>query len=286
MTTPHREMLKHDPVAEAIVASVSRVRHNWRKYVPYALLAVLVLCVAWYVYRGRANEPLTASTALGNARTAEALEAVARLYPNTYAGPAALAQLGALALQQTNYAQAYGHFQRLVSSAPQSYLVPAAQLAMVKCRVAQANEALVPQDKQNYYADAEQVLRRELLYNRDHYAAPMAQLELVRILYATGRPQEAWQELEVWQREIGQNYMASMADGLRETLMRMTGAATNMMAQQAAQEAAQQTAQQAPLPTLPQAAQQAPPQTPPQAPRQAPPQTPPQAPSPTLPQAP
>ncbi|MCX7003629.1 MAG: hypothetical protein NTV22_10220 [bacterium] len=200
MTTPHREMLKHDPVAEAIVASVSRVRHNWRKYVPYVLLVVLVLCVAWYVYRGRANEPLTASAALGNARTAEALETVARLYPNTYAGPAALAQLGALALQQTNYAQAYGHFQRLVSSAPQSYLVPAAQLAMVKCRVAQANEALVPQDKKNYYADAEQVLRRELLYNRDHYAAPLAQLELVRILYATGRPQEAWQELEVWQR--------------------------------------------------------------------------------------
>ncbi len=245
MTTPHREMLKHDPVAEAIVASVSRVRHNWRTYAPYVLLAVLALGVAWYVYSRRANEPLNASTALANARTAEALEAVARAYPATYAGPAALAQLGALALQQTNYAQAYGHFQRLVSGAPQSYLVPAAQLAMVKCRIAQADEALVPQDKQQYYAEAEQVLRRELLYNRDHYAAPLAQLELVRILYATGRPQEAWQELEVWQREIGQNYMASMADGLRETLMRVTGAATNMMAQQAAQQAAEAAAQQA-----------------------------------------
>jgi len=241
-------MLKHDPVAEAIAASVIRVQHNWRKYVPLVLLAVLALGVAWYVYNNRANEPLHASVALANARTAEALEAVARTYPATYAGPAALAQLGALALQQTNYAQAYGYFERLVKSAPQNYLVPAAQLAMVKCRVAQADAALVPQDKQQYYADAEQVLRRELLYSRDHYAAPLAQLELVRILYATGRPQEAWQELEVWQREIGQNYMASMADGLRETLMRMTGATTNMMAQQAAQEAAQQAAAAAPQP--------------------------------------
>lgn len=242
-------MLKHDPIAEAIIASVNRVQHQWRAYLPWALAAVLALVVAWYIYAARRNEPRKASTALANARTPEALEAVARTYAKTYAGPAALAQLGALALQQTNYAGAYGYFERLVSSAPQSYLVPAAQLAMVKCRVAQADDALVPQDKQQYYSDAEQLLRRDLLYSRDHYAAPLAQLELVRILYATGRPQEAWQELETWQREIGQSYMAGMADGLRETLMRVTGAATNMLAQQAAQAAPQPVQDANVLPT-------------------------------------
>jgi len=232
MTTPTRGQLKHDPVAEAIMAGLRTAKQQWQRYAPFVIAALVIGGIAWYVISNQRSLPMTASTALAKAQSPEALAAVATKYPTTFAAPAALAQLGALAVQSTNYSAAFDYYQQLAQRYPQNFLAPAALLAMVKCRIEQACQEAAPARKRELYEEAEQILRRDLLYNRDHYAVAFAQLELVRILYAQGRMDAAWQELEQWDREVGQSYLASLADGLRETLLRVTGVSTNMLAQQ------------------------------------------------------
>jgi len=229
MATIDKEMLKHDPVAETIVHIVQRVQSQWRTVVLVAGIALIAAGMVWSHVRQREREPQEAGFALESARSADDFERVVRDYPRTFAAPAALAQLGHMAAQMTNYAAALGYYSRLVEQYPQNFLVPAAQLAAVKCRVALAEQEFDPERRAQLYKEAESVLKRELLYNRDHYAAVLAQLELVRILAAMERYQEALQEMETWHQQVGNTYLASLADGLRERLLRITGASTNII---------------------------------------------------------
>lgn len=230
MATIDKEMLKHDPVAETIVHTVQRVQAQWRTVALIGGIILIVGGIVWSRVRQRERVPQEAAFALASARSAEDLERVVTQYPRTFAAPAALAQLGHLAAQMTNYAAAIAYYQRLVERYPQNFLVPAAQLAAVKCLIALADQAVDPEVRQQRYHEAEAVLKRDLLYNRDHYAAVLAQLELVRLLAATERYQDALQEMETWYQQVGNTYLASLGDGLRERLMRVTGASTNIVA--------------------------------------------------------
>jgi len=227
MATIDKELLKHDPVAETIVHTVQRVRLHWRTVALVAGIALIAAGMVWSRVRQRERVPQEAGFALASARSAEDLERVVKDYPRTFAAPAALAQLGHMAAQMTNYAAALGYYSRLAEEYPQNFLVPAAQLAAVKCRVALAAQEFDPERRKQLYNEAESMLKRELLYSRDHYAAVLAQLELVRILAATERYQEALQEMETWEQQVGNTYLASLGDGLRERLLRVTGASTN-----------------------------------------------------------
>jgi len=129
-------------------------------------------------------------------------------------------QLGQLAVHETNYAKAMAYYRRVVDDYPDSFLVPGALLAVAKCHIAQGN-----------YRNAETVLKRELLYNRDNYAAAIAQLDLVRVLCAMGRYGEAWEEMQMWDQMVGNTYVASLGNGLREKLLRVTGLSTNLLQQ-------------------------------------------------------
>ncbi len=229
MATIDKEMLKHDPVAETIVHTVQRVQSQWRTWALVAGIALVVAGVMWSRVRQRERVPQQASYALASARSADDLERVVSEYPATFAAPAALAQLGQVAVQMTNYAAALEYYQRLTEQYPQSFLVPAAHLAAVKCRIALADQEFDPTAKRQRLMEAEAVLKRELLYSRDHYAAVSAQLELVRVLTAMERHQEALQEMETWYQQVGNSYLAALGDGLRERLLRVTGASTNVI---------------------------------------------------------
>ncbi|MCX7847934.1 MAG: hypothetical protein N2595_07905 [bacterium] len=232
MATLEKELLKHDPVAESIVRFIQRVLAHWRTIV----LVTGALLIAGGVVVSRVHQrqrlPQEASFALANARSADELQRVVRNYPQTFAAPAALAQLGHLMAMQTNYPAALQYYEELVAKYPRNFLVPAAQLAAVKCRIAIAEAESDPLRRRQLYEQAETILKRELLYNRDHYAALLAQLELVRLLTAMERYPEALEEMQRWDAEVGNTYFAALGDGLRERLYRITGASTNMPARE------------------------------------------------------
>jgi predicted negative regulator of RcsB-dependent stress response len=107
-----------------------------------------------------------------------------------------------------------------VDEHPNSFLVPAAQLAIVKCYIAEEN-----------YDEAERVLKRELLYSPTHYIVPLARIQLVNVLMATERYDEAWEEYQAFEQQTANSYLAFLGDGIREKLMRVTGISTNLYAQ-------------------------------------------------------
>jgi predicted negative regulator of RcsB-dependent stress response len=98
--------------------------------------------------------------------------------------------------------------------------VPAAQLAIVRCYVAEEN-----------YDEAERVLKRELLYSPTHYMVPLARIELVHVLMAAGRYDQALEQYQTFEQQTANSYLASLGDGVRETLLRVTGMSTNIIAQ-------------------------------------------------------
>ncbi|NLF40759.1 tetratricopeptide repeat protein [bacterium] len=222
MADINREELKHDPIAEYIVHQLAKIQKHWRQVVVGVCIAAVVIIAVAYHFSRKETVPQKASLALAQARTPDALEGVVRAYGGTFAAPAALAELGRVAIMETNYQAAIGYYQRLVAEYPKDFLVPAALLSVAKCYIELEN-----------YSDAETVLRRQLLYDRNHYAVAAAQLELVSLLVATKRYGEAWDELQAWDQTFRDSQFGSLADGLREKLMRLSGASTNLVAQQA-----------------------------------------------------
>lgn len=228
MATIDKEILKHDPVAETIVKTLQRLKPHWRRIVAVTAIALIVASFVWSRVQRRERIPQEAGFRLATAQSVEDLERIVQDFPQTFAAPAALAQLGYRMATQTNYAAALSYYEKLVQIYPRSFLVPAAQLAAVKCRIALADAEPDPAVRQRRLEEVETYLKRELLYNRDHYAAPLAQLELIRLLTSMGRYEEALSELNNWHQQPHAQFLASLTDGLYERLLRITGAATNL----------------------------------------------------------
>jgi predicted negative regulator of RcsB-dependent stress response len=215
-----KSLLKHDALAESVVHTLSRLKQHWK---PAALISgaiVIIVIVAVYSSERAVSVPQQASYALASATSRASVEDVANKYPDTFAAAAALVQLGYGSWLQTNYAAARGYYQRVVAEHPNSFLVPAAELAIVKCYVAEGD-----------LDEAERVLKRELLYSPTHYMVPVARIELVHVLMAAGRYDEALEEYQTFEQQTANSFMSSLGDGLREKLMRVTGISTNLYAQ-------------------------------------------------------
>ena len=218
---------------ETTITTITRLteaaKTNWRRTAIIGAVVLIVLAIASWLSYEKACQGEKASYALFTAQSQspEAVDLVTRQYPATFAAAAALNTLAATAVHQTNYAASITYYRRLVAEHPASYLVPAANLAIAQCYLAQGSIEIVPAKRQELFAQAESVLKRDLLYNRDHYATLSAQLALVHVLEAQGRHGDAWNELRMWDQQVGNSEIAVLADGLRERLARITGAITN-----------------------------------------------------------
>ena len=220
MSGLNKEQMKHDPVAESIVELIGKIKPHWKKVTIYGGIIILALVAALNWYTNEKNFPVEAGQALAFVQTPEALNEVVKKYPATFAASAALMQLGSYEVQRTNYAKAISYFQQLVNEYQKSFLVPAANLAITKCYVAEKK-----------YKEAENLLKRNLLYNRDHYAALPAQMELINVLNAMGQYEAALNEIQQLELVAGNSYYASTYNGLKEKLMRITGVTTNLQQQ-------------------------------------------------------
>ena len=216
----NKEQIKHDPIAESIVELLGKAKPHRKKIAVYAAIAALVIIVASNRYSKEKNLPVEAGEMLAAVQSPDALNDVVKEYPKTFAASAALMQLGAYEAQRTNYTKARFYYQQLVDEHQKSFLVPAANLAIAKCYVAEQN-----------YTEAENLLKRNLLYNRDHYAALPAQMELINVLNAMGQYDAALNEIQQLERAAGNSYYASAYIGLKEKLMRVTGVTTNLQQQ-------------------------------------------------------
>ena len=216
-----KQQLKHDPVAESIVHGIAALKARMHVLGPAALIVAIIVIAAIWIVNHRQNLPADGSLALVESqRDIAKLEQVARVYSGTFAGPAALAQLGYLEFARTNYSKALGYYRQLVDNHPSSFLVPAAQLAICKCHIAMGQ-----------YDDAANILKRDVLYNADTYAALQGQLDLVRVLMIQKKYDEAWQEMQEWDQQTANMSFSNLGDGLREQLLRETGMGTNMVVQ-------------------------------------------------------
>ena len=220
MSGLNKEQMKHDPIAESIVELIGKIKPHWKKIAIYSGIVALVIVAVANWYANEKNLPVEAGQELAFIQTPEALNEVVKKYPETFAASAALMQLGSYEVQRTNYAKAITYFQQLVNEHQKSFLVPAANLAIVKCYVAGKN-----------YKEAENLLKRNLLYNRDHYAALPAQMELINVLNAMGQYDAALSEIQQLEQVAGNNYYSSTYSGLKEKLMRITGVTTNLQQQ-------------------------------------------------------
>jgi tetratricopeptide (TPR) repeat protein len=220
MSGLNKEQMKHDPVAESIVELIGKAKPHWKKIVVYAGITALIIIAVSNWYSSKKNLPIEAGEALASVQSPEALNEVVKKYPETFAASAALMQLGSYEAQRTNYAKAIFYFQQLVNEHQKSFLVPAANLAMAKCYVAEKK-----------YKEAENLLKRNLLYNRDHYAALSAQMELINVLNAMGQYDAALSEIQQLEQIAGKSFYASAYSGLKEKLMRVTGVTTNLQQQ-------------------------------------------------------
>jgi len=216
MAKINKEQIKHDPVAESIVELIGKAKPHWKKIAVYVLIVALIIIAASNWYASKKNMPIVAGQMLASVHSPEGLKEVVKQYPETFAASAALMQLGALEAQRTNYSKAVYYFQQLVNNHQKSFLVPAANLAIAQCYSAEGK-----------YKEAEALLKRDLLYNRDHYAALVAQMELIRVLNAMGRYDAALNEIQQLEQVAGRGFYS----GLKEKLMRVTGVTTNLQQQ-------------------------------------------------------
>ena len=208
---------------------VESAKTNWRRLALVGAVVIIAIGFAGWLSYEKARRPEQASYELfaAQSKSPAAIELVTRQYPDTYAGAAAVGMLAAIAVHETNYTEAIRNYKRLVAEHADSYLVPVANLAIAQCYLAQGSLETTPAKRQEMFGQAESVLKRDLLYNRDHYAALSAQLALVHVLMAQGRYGDAWTELRAWDQQVGNNEIAVLADGLRERLVRVTGTITN-----------------------------------------------------------
>jgi len=218
-----KTQLKHDPVAESIVHLIGRLKANRRSIMLYGGIIAIVIIGTTFYLKNKKEYPQKASYALASARSPEELKNVVKDYKdNNVAAPAALCQLGYIAAQNTNFAEAVEYYRTIINNYPDSLLTPAAILAVAKCYVAQGK-----------YTEAESVLKREVLYDKNNYIAVVAQIELVQILCSMGRYNEAIEQLQIWNQMGGNTYFSYLSDGLQEKLLRVTGLSTNLISQQA-----------------------------------------------------
>jgi tetratricopeptide (TPR) repeat protein len=216
----NKEQIKHDPVAEAIVSGISKYKPYWKQILIGVIIIALAVIAVSNTYSSKKNYPVEAGEALASITSPAALIEVVKQYPKSFAASAALMQLGAYEAQRTNYASAKAYFQKIVNEYQDSFLVPAAYYAIAKCYVGEQN-----------YKEAEDVLKRNLLYDRDHYAAFAAQAELVNVLTAMGRYSEALNEIAQVEQVFGSETAQAIFGGLNTRLMRLSGLSTNFQQQ-------------------------------------------------------
>ncbi len=218
-----KKQLKHDPVAETIVHLIGKLKANQRSIIFFVSIIVLVILGTIFYFKDKKEYPQKASFALANARSHEDLKNIVKDYKGNIAAPAALCQLGYIAVQKTNFVEALGYYRTIINEYPDSFLTPAAILAVAKCYVAQGK-----------YPEAESVLKREVLYDKNSYITIVAQMELVRLLSTMGRYDEAIEQLQIWNQmnQINGGYFSYLGDGLQEKLLRVTGLSTNLIPQQ------------------------------------------------------
>jgi tetratricopeptide (TPR) repeat protein len=215
-----RQKLKHDPVAESLVHLIGRLKQHTTRLVLVGGIILIALVAAIWWYQQKEDLPYKASMALLQVQSLQDLENIPREYPKSFAAPAALTQLGYAAFQQTNYARALAYYSRIADEYPDYLLTPSVRLAMAKCHLALSQ-----------FAEAERILRNDVLYDIDHYAAFQGQLVLVKVLAMQKRYDEAWEEMKKWDQMARMFYMTSLGDGLREQLLRETGISTTLVVQ-------------------------------------------------------
>jgi predicted negative regulator of RcsB-dependent stress response len=216
-----KKQLKHDPVAEWLVHQIVQLKPYTRQITGVLVLVIIVIAgVSWY-YSRESSRPNEASYALAMARSEADLQRVITEYPDTFSAVAATMKLAQFMAQQTNYTRAVEYYRYVINDMPDNSMRPIAVRALAKCYFAEGE-----------YDRAIELLNRELLYDKNSYVTVLAQLDLVYILCAADRYEEAWKELEEWNSLVGNSYMASAANGLREEILRVTGISTNQIAQQ------------------------------------------------------
>ena len=216
-----KKQLKHDPIAEALVHLIGKLKANQRSLILYGGVTLLVIIGTIFYFSNQNEYPNKASLALANVQSPEDLKKIVIDYKNNIVAPAALCQLGYMEVHKTNFVEALEYYRTVVNDYPDSFLTPAATLAVAKCYVAQGK-----------YTEAESVLKREVLYDKNNYIAIVAQMELVQILNSMGRYNEAIEELQIWNQLGGNRYFSYLGDGIQEKLLRVTGLSTNLISQQ------------------------------------------------------
>jgi len=215
-----KQRLKHDPVAESLVHFIGRLKANAARVTIISAAIIITVVVIGFWLKQKKDLPYKASDALMAVQSVQQLALVPDAYPQSFAAPSALSQLGYAAFQQTNYAGALQYYSRIVNDYPDFLLTPSVRLAIAKCHIAL-----------NQYSEAERVLRNDVLYDIDHYAAFQGQLVLVKVLAMQKRYDEAWEEMQKWDQMAKNFYMTPLGDGLREKLLRETGISTSIVVQ-------------------------------------------------------
>lgn len=244
MSKKHKEMLKHDPVAESIVHFLAKVKANKNVVVTAVLVGVVVIASVVYTIQSKNLEPFKASEALRSVASESQLKEIPIQYPGTFAAPVARIRLAAQAFAQSNYVVAIEYYDQILTDSPKFDLVPAVILAKAKCKIAMGD-----------LVAAEKILR-DALYEGDKFADLASQLALVKVLTMEKRYSEANAEMQVWEQTASKYGMNQLENGLRAELLRLSGSATSMFYeaenQMEAQAAAKaQLASQEVPPTLP-----------------------------------
>jgi len=208
-----KKQLKHDPVAETLVHLIAKLKANQRSLMLYGGVILFVIIGTIFYFNGKKQYPQKASFALSKVNSQDSLKKIVKDYKDNIVAPAALCQLGYLAAQQTNYVEALGYYRTIANDYPDSFLTPAAILAIAKCYIAQGK-----------YTEAESVLKREVLYDKNNYIA--------QLLSTMGRYAEAIDQLQIWNQLGGNRYFSYLGDGIQEKLLRVTGLSTNLISQQ------------------------------------------------------
>lgn len=199
-TTPSSAQQQPEP--NELEALLATARAEWKNWLGTAAIAV-VLITGIFLYRARSesNEE-QASRMLGEARSAQAFQAIMSQYSRTAAAKLALLQMAKIQYDSGDYVAALSSYTDFLTRNPTHLMVPVAEMGRIHC-----NEAM------GQTADALVAFTAFAANNPDSYLAPQALFGKARCLQQLGRLAEARAVYEdflaahpktAWKNEIAQ----------------------------------------------------------------------------------